>query len=87
MARKTVDVDALRIKVNSMLANSTGSISERIGMFQVLEDVLLDSGNYKGFRYLTEAEVPEGFKPGINSDSDNSDTKFTNCDSTRIHYY
>ena len=56
-------------------------------MFQVLEDVLLDSGNYKGFRYLTEAEVPEGFKPGINSDSDNSDTKFTNCDSTRIHYY
>lgn len=50
--RKMFQVDALRTNVNSMLAGSTCSPAERIGMASVLESVLHDTGNYRGFRYL-----------------------------------
>ncbi len=62
--RKTVAVDDLRSKVNHCLAESTCSPEVRRGMISVLETILHDTGNYRGFTYL-ESAVPswEGLHP------------------------
>ena len=52
--RKTVPVNAIREQVNDMLAHSAknGQPPEaRVGLYVLLEAVLLESGNYKGYRY------------------------------------
>ena len=52
-ARKTVNVQAVKDQVNHMLENSIdGFRAERIGMFSVLEDILFQTDNYRGFTYL-----------------------------------
>lgn len=63
--KKTVKVENLRDTINDMLQNSTASRDVRRGMMAVLETVLHETGNYRGFRYLTEVEVPDGCLPGI----------------------
>ena len=70
--RKTFDVDQLRISVNSRLAGSVCSADVRSGMCSILEEVLHDTGNYRGFGYLTATEVPRGHLPGIIRDGENS---------------
>lgn len=50
--RKTYDVDTLRIDVNAMIADSAESAREgRIALAVMLENVLMKTGNYHGFRY------------------------------------
>lgn len=51
MARKTFDVEALRQSVNTRLQLSTCSPEERMAMFSILEEVLIATGNYKGFNF------------------------------------
>jgi hypothetical protein len=65
-SKKTVNVESLRIEINRRLANSTCERECRLGMIAILENVLMDSENYKGFRYLEYSEVPEGHLAGIN---------------------
>ena len=51
--RKTNAVDNVRKIANRMLADSIDDASEgRTAVAVMLERVLLDTGNYKGFRYL-----------------------------------
>ena len=51
--RKTIEVAAVREMANAMLANSDDDRTEgRVGVALLLERVLHDTGNYKGFRYL-----------------------------------
>jgi hypothetical protein len=51
--RKTFDVDTFRQYVNDRLSCSQESLREsRVAMAFVLEHVLMDTGNYRGFRYL-----------------------------------
>ena len=53
MARKTIDVQRLKERANVMLANSADDMHEgRIAIALLLEWVLMDTGNYHGFRYL-----------------------------------
>ena len=85
MARKTVAVADLREWVNFQLGTSTSSPSFRMGLQSVIEQVLHGTGNYRGFRYLIESEVPSGEKPGIRA-IDSSD-KFWNTDNTRVYYF
>jgi len=50
--RKTVQVADLRAKVNRMLADSAADAAGgRVALAVMLESVLLDTGNYKGFRF------------------------------------
>jgi hypothetical protein len=63
MASKTIKVELLVNKLNETLrtyveksTNSDGLEGQRV----FLENILMASGNYKGFFYLTEDEVPEG---------------------------
>lgn len=90
MSRKTISVETLRVKVNEMLAKSTCSPDIRKGMMGLLEYALHETGNYNGFSYLHQTQVPDGQLPGINSIEDNVDhsysERFANTDETRVHY-
>ena len=94
--RKTFKVSELTDMVNHFLANSFYTDpATRKGMMVVLESVLNETGNYKGYRYLSKQEVPKNQKPGINEecydkiDWTNVDDiqLFENCDYTRVFYY
>ena len=50
--RKTFDVNAFRVMVNAMIADTADEFTEnRTALAVALERVLMDSGNYHGFRY------------------------------------
>ena len=95
--RKTVNVDFIVTVVNSMLANGIDTPeleSIRMGAIILLECVLHETGNYKGFRYLIDEEVPQG-RPGVRyEDGPNGfrvpcqdiQKRFENCDETRRQY-
>ena len=91
--RKTVKVEDIRTQVNSMIAESTCSPDGRQGMIQVLTELLHQSGNYNGFRYMLPDEVPAGHRPGINNNisddvthDDLTEARFKNTDPTRVQY-
>lgn len=52
MARKTVSVESVKNTVNEMLANPNVTFDARVSVSVLLESVLMDTDNYKGFRYL-----------------------------------
>lgn len=94
--RKTINIESVRVLVNQMLRDSHQSdhlcdksdISFREGAISVLEEILHDSGNYRGFRYLTEDEVFKDCLPGVRRGEDLSyEEKFNNTDETRRYYY
>lgn len=91
MSRKTIEVSKLVDIVNGMCKNgSAQNKGERQGAMLLLEQVLHDTGNYKGFRSLLKEEVADG-NPGINylNGLPHPDYKerFANTDSTRVMYF
>ena len=88
MARKTFNVADFKELVNNTLATTGESeLQYRCGIIAALEHVLHETGNYRGFRYLSKDEVLHG-RPGINSPIENlsMEGRFTNTDSTRRYY-
>jgi hypothetical protein len=93
--KKTFNVIEYRTMVNETLAKSTCSADMRQGMITILEDILFRTGNYKGFQFLMQNQVPVGEKPGIfvnftgliesTPDEERFDRNLT--DSTRVRYY
>jgi hypothetical protein len=52
VARKTISIEAVKQNANRMLRDSDETAKEgRIGIFILLERILFDTGNYRGFRY------------------------------------
>lgn len=91
MARKTISIEALKSKINKMLAESVNDKAEREGMIAVIENVLIETDNYKGYRYLREDEVPAFALPGIRLSNEafkdpDPTAKFKDTDHTRVHY-
>jgi hypothetical protein len=92
MARKkTYPVETLVNKVNTVLKNSAPELVERRkGAMILLEEVLHNTGNYGGFRYLLANEVEHG-PPGVNylgnMPHPDYDRRFANTDHTRVHYF
>jgi len=93
--RKTVKVDELVDLVNSMLQNSATSPEYRQGVINVIDHVLHETGNYKGFRYLMEDEVPVGQLPGVRglpgdysqlTPEELYELRFKDTDRTRVQY-
>ena len=88
MARKTVDVEFVKTKANFMLAyvaKPAGTVSQQVrqtedlreqrkGIIALVERVLFDTDNYKGFRYLP-------------SEKDLSGNLLPDYDDTRREYY
>jgi hypothetical protein len=50
MARKTIEVDTIREMTNHFLANQNTNADERQAVADMLESVLQQTGNYKGYR-------------------------------------
>lgn len=63
--KKNIAVQRLIESVNAQNAGSTCSPEVRAGWNSLLENVLHETGNYRGFSYLNEFEVPKGQLPGI----------------------
>lgn len=89
--RKTIAVDDVVGIVNQILKNSEVDAKDvRLGASQVLHQVLMMTGNYKGFRYLRQEEVKSG-PPGINCVDGvpypDYDKRFANTDGSRAHYF
>ena len=97
--RKTVKVYDLIQWINAGLANEHRTVGQRQTLCTVADHVLMSSGNYEGFSYLSEDEVPEGHLPGIRKAHFDphatidamtgrySDGRFTNVDYTRRAYF
>ena len=64
-AMKTIKVADLIAIVNRRNRSSTCSPLVRMGWNSLLEEVLVETGNYAGFLLLSPDEVPEDEKPGI----------------------
>ncbi len=52
MPRKTFDVKEFKEIINSRLALTTLTQTEKIGYCSILEQVLQETGNYQGFGYI-----------------------------------
>lgn len=50
--RKTIHIDDLKQRVNGMLLAEGGTHDGRIALCVLLEGVLMDSGNYRGFQFV-----------------------------------
>ena len=86
--RKTINVTALIDMVNGICANSAAdAVAVRKGAMSVLEQVLFDTRNYAGFKYLMS--VKDG-APGVNYKDGKlceGEERFANTDRTRVEYF
>jgi hypothetical protein len=91
--RKTFEVETFLKQINEMLKLSKCDPEGRKTMQVILESVLMETGNYKGYRYLTANEVPAGHLPGINISPidgqhlEDMVRRFEDTDSSRVCYF
>lgn len=74
-ARKTVPVEAVRDRVNHFLTHSQNhETAARKALASLLESILLETGNYKGFLYLaSELQTgPDGIEAGLRDGYDDT---------------
>jgi len=89
--RKTIEVERIKEKINSMILNSPDDmIREREALANFLSVILHETGNYKGFNYLTK-EMMEKSMYGkstytINYTEGNT-TRIEKGDETRVFYF
>lgn len=57
-ARKTVEVGTLLHRLNYFLASKNSTDEERKVIAAFVEGILFDTGNYRGFGYLPQADYP-----------------------------
>jgi len=84
-ARKTVSVEFLKDTVNATLKAPRSTLEQREAVSDLLEYVLHETGNYRGFRYLVPWELAEGVTPGIRR-HENGTFHFEDTDATRRAY-
>lgn len=90
--RKTFDIEKYKNMVNDYLAGDNSTKEQRQVMADTLMNILMETGNYKGFRYLSWRHLTAGVTPGINEDSDGQvlsyeSGRFDNTDETRVYYF
>lgn len=87
--RKTFDVAELVNLVNGICKDSDPEYAERRqGAMNVLECILHQTGNYKGFRYLMNGQCSGN--PGVRYKDGNIldyPARFEDTDRTRVMYY
>ncbi len=83
--RKTISVEMVRNIANDMLRNSPDQDKDfREGINTMLERILMETGNYRGFAYLTWEDMLTSFN-GTSVGIDNG--SFENTDHTRVRYF
>lgn len=82
--RKTIEVSIIKNMVNDMLLNSSNDQKDtRESMGRMIESVLMATGNYKGFRYLTNKDM----EYSDNGNSIGIDDTLTIIDNSRVEYF
>lgn len=90
MSRKTIRVETVINWANNYLATSDDQCSERrLGVMAMLEKILHETGNYQGYRYITNLETDH--TPGVRYDENTGALlsyaeRFENTDKTRVQY-
>lgn len=83
--RKTIELEKVREKANHFFKHSDNNmVEERYSIYHFVASLHMDNNSYKGFRYLTEDEVPSGNTFGIERKENNEKTFH---DESRIHFY
>lgn len=90
--RTTVNVDQVRAIVNGMLRNTEDSDQAgRESVIELLERILHDTGNYRGFRYLSSDDMKDsvngtsvGIGPFVSDSVEDIRARFNNTDHTRV---
>jgi len=92
--KKTIKVEDIKQKINNSLLNTKDDMSsERSSLQFLLEEILTDTGNYNGFRFLTKSDMIEsidGTTIGIgdyNYNETTSSYNWDNTDNTRVFYF
>ena len=94
--KKTIRIEDVLTLANDMLRDSVDKNDKvRAGVSVLLESILHNTGNYNGFKYLTEREMKVsrlGESVGVNSKEDGSfiedyDERFEGTDESRRMYY
>jgi hypothetical protein len=88
--RKTIEISKLVEIANGILQNSGSDYADiRQGAINMIESALMETKNYRGFRYLDETEVDASSRPGIRDTATISRgvDNFRDTDSTRRHYF
>lgn len=87
MPRKTIEISYIISKSNEFFLHSADDMElERDALMMFVFDILHETGNYKGFRYLCAKDMAEsdnGKSVGIVY-LENGDPDFTDSDNTRI---
>lgn len=82
--RKTVEIETIIERANTVFRASDDSWSDQRTAIQMfVADVLMEAGQYKGFRYLTKGET-DGKTFGVTYDGVNQPTFH---DQSRISFY
>jgi hypothetical protein len=69
-ARKTVEITTIREKANAFFANSKNELAgERKTLQMFVADLLMNTGNYRGFNYLEKHHVVLGQSFGVDHSS------------------
>lgn len=90
MSRKTIRVETVIDWANNYLATTDDQHSERRrGVIAMLEEILCETGNYRGYRYITNLEYH--YTPGVRYDENTGaildyPERFENTDRTRVQY-
>jgi hypothetical protein len=93
MGRKTIEVESMLKFANERLAwvSEANTPEMRWGVIVMIEEILHKSGNYNGFRYLDNHELPSDVLPGVRRGEDGDaltyEERFTNTDETRRYYF
>jgi len=93
--KKTIKVEEIKESINDILLNTGNDKTEtRQAVMSMLEDILHQTGNYKGFCYLNAFDMEksrEGYSVGINYGNNGEpadmDTRFKNTDRTRVRFF
>jgi hypothetical protein len=83
--RQTVEVAKLKRMANEYFANSGGPFKDaRRAIQSFVEAVLHDTGNYRGFQYLTAEQSKPGHSTGVIHDFETGKHVFP--DESRIYF-
>jgi hypothetical protein len=89
MKRKSIKIEELVERINGTLLHSRDDRREgRAALGFLLEQILMDTGNYRGFLYLDEGDMAasrEGTTVGIGKGG-TPEERFRDTDHTRVHY-
>jgi hypothetical protein len=85
-ARKTVEVEKLKRWINGRLDSPTSSREQREELAHLLEHVLHETGNYRGFGYLPSETRTPGEPGYVFPNGEESEVLRRGYDETRRSY-